>query len=106
MSFFQDVSDISWQNGCGLVGAISGVYDAKVLKRTALTDSDVAKPKFELIFSMENQLEYEPGDAFYIVAPNSEAEVNFLLHRSLIYQQNAIFCKNFHMSCFQKNLSG
>ncbi|CAJ0570942.1 unnamed protein product, partial [Mesorhabditis spiculigera] len=58
--------------------------DATVVGTTLLTDFDVHKPKRELIIDLNahwDQLSYSPGDAFYFLQPNPEAEVNFILER-------------------------
>ncbi|CAJ0578195.1 unnamed protein product, partial [Mesorhabditis spiculigera] len=75
---------VNWQNGESMPGLQGKPMDATVVGTTLLTDFDVHKPKRELVIDLNahwDQLSYSPGDAFYFLQPNPEAEVNFILER-------------------------
>ncbi|CAI4225782.1 unnamed protein product [Auanema sp. JU1783] len=73
-----------WQNGAKMPGVVSAPFNVTVVGTALVTDHDVQKPKREIIIDLgehEAVLPYEPGDAFYFIAPNNVAEVNFILKR-------------------------
>lgn len=85
---FKDESSIPWQNGCNLVGAASRIHSAKVIDRLELTNVGALKSKHEIQIQFGNDdnlsdIQYEPGDAFYFIIRNRDAEVNYILHRLL-----------------------
>ncbi|VDN01294.1 unnamed protein product [Thelazia callipaeda] len=78
-----DIEHACWQNGCSLAGALSQKYYGHVVEIRQLTSPTVRKPKQEIIIDLVDNVEqgYEPGDAFYFIAPNPREEVNFILER-------------------------
>ncbi|KAI6206358.1 hypothetical protein M3Y94_00900900 [Aphelenchoides besseyi] len=81
-----DQSTVEWQNGASFPGALGAPFSAVVHSTYDIsTDTDIGKPKFEIQFSFNEHEPYvkhfEAGDAFYVVCPNAEIDVEFLLSR-------------------------
>uniref|UniRef100_A0A0R3RWV9 Methionine synthase reductase n=1 Tax=Elaeophora elaphi TaxID=1147741 RepID=A0A0R3RWV9_9BILA len=74
---------LPWQNGCSVTGALSQMYQGRVVNVFNLTSLAIQKPKLELTVDLEHNVEiiYEPGDAFYFIVPNAQEEVDFILER-------------------------
>ncbi|CAI5440678.1 unnamed protein product [Caenorhabditis angaria] len=83
----EELKDSKWQNLCKMPGVVTPPYAATIVGTTLLTSFSAAKPKREIILDLaENSqfLRYEPGDAMYIIVPNPEQEVNFILKRCAV----------------------
>uniref|UniRef100_A0A914ZRI6 Methionine synthase reductase n=1 Tax=Parascaris univalens TaxID=6257 RepID=A0A914ZRI6_PARUN len=77
-----DDSSVTWQNGCILPGAAGEMLTARVVGTVELTYPGAGKAKRELQIDLGDQeVQYEPGDAFYFVVANPREEVNYILER-------------------------
>lgn len=77
---------MKWQNGATFPGAQGGPFDATVHSVADISaESEVRKPKFEIQLSFDESepatADFEAGDSFYVICPNAEMDVEFLLAR-------------------------
>ena len=84
----QDQINVNWQNGATFPGAQGGTFTAIVHSTADISiEGDVHKPKFEIQLGLSdadesNVAHFEAGDSFYVVCPNNEVDIEFLLTRS------------------------
>ncbi|KAI6226140.1 Methionine synthase reductase [Aphelenchoides fujianensis] len=81
-----DQSTVEWQNGATFPGALGPPFFAIVHSTEEISnEADVHKPKFEIQVAFnENEpfvRHFEAGDAFYVVCPNADVDVEFVLSR-------------------------
>jgi sulfite reductase alpha subunit-like flavoprotein len=67
----------------GFTLAASPAVRAELVSRKILTATNAGKQKYEIWLRLPDnpKIEYEPGDAFYVVCPNPDQEVSALLYR-------------------------
>lgn len=79
-----EANTMLWQNGFDFPGANSEIFDARVVGTIELTKPDAVTVKREIQIDIAEAVDkvcYEPGDAFYFIAPNPREEVNFILEK-------------------------
>ena len=87
--FGQDTSSSLWQGGAEFPGSASPITPSKLISACRMTKDDAVKTAYCLTLDTGDVvLDYNPGDSFGIICPNSEDEVDALINR-LGYQEQA-----------------
>ncbi|PAV71230.1 hypothetical protein WR25_01149 [Diploscapter pachys] len=76
---------LKWQNGAQFPGLAGEPTPVKIVGTALLTEESAKKPKYEFVIDLADHLDafpYQPGDALYVIVPNREDEVNFILSRT------------------------
>ncbi|CAD5212668.1 unnamed protein product [Bursaphelenchus okinawaensis] len=81
-----DPSTVEWQNGATFPGALGRPFDCTIHSIEEISsEPDVRKPKFEVQLAFEKNepavRNFEAGDSFYVICPNAEMDVEFILAR-------------------------
>ncbi|XP_071506249.1 methionine synthase reductase-like [Diadema antillarum] len=75
-----DLESLPIQGGAPLPSASSGVTTASIVMATKLTTEDSVKTALDIELKVpENSFDFQPGDSFGIICPNSSEEVDDLL---------------------------
>ncbi|CAD5218080.1 unnamed protein product [Bursaphelenchus xylophilus] len=81
-----DPTTVEWQNGATFPGAVGRPFDCTVHSIEEISaEPEVRKPKFEIQLAFDANesatKNFEAGDSFYVICPNAEMDVEFLLAR-------------------------
>jgi hypothetical protein len=80
---------VSWQNGATFPGALGSPFEVTVHSIEEISkEADIRKPKFEIQLKFKkdepNVERFEAGDSFYVICPNTDVDVEFLLARFVV----------------------